>query len=55
LTALVGPEGGWEDEEVERARRHGWAVVTLGGRTLRAETAAVAVCALMQNLFGDLR
>lgn len=55
LTALVGPEGGWEDEEVERARQQGWAVVTLGGRTLRAETAAVAVCALLQNIFGDLK
>jgi 16S rRNA (uracil1498-N3)-methyltransferase len=53
LAALVGPEGGWEDEEVERA--HGWHVVTLGGRTLRAETAAITVCALLQNLFGDLK
>ena len=52
--ALVGPEGGWEDEEIARAREAGWAVVTLGGRTLRAETAAVAVSALLQHLFGDL-
>jgi 16S rRNA (uracil1498-N3)-methyltransferase len=55
LTALVGPEGGWEDEEIELARAHGWHVVTLGGRTLRAETAAITVCALLQNLFGDLK
>ncbi|HEX8720814.1 MAG TPA: 16S rRNA (uracil(1498)-N(3))-methyltransferase [Pyrinomonadaceae bacterium] len=55
LTALVGPEGGWEDEETEFARSHGWRVVTLGGRTLRAETAAVTACALLQHLFGDLR
>jgi 16S rRNA (uracil1498-N3)-methyltransferase len=53
--ALVGPEGGWEDEEIELARTHGWKVVTLGGRTLRAETAAITVCVLLQNLFGDLR
>jgi len=53
--ALVGPEGGWDDEEIELARTHGWSVVTLGGRTLRAETAAIAVCALLQNLFGDLK
>ena len=52
--ALVGPEGGWDDDEIELARSNGWAVVTLGGRTLRAETAAVAVCVLLQNLFGDL-
>jgi 16S rRNA (uracil1498-N3)-methyltransferase len=54
LTALVGPEGGWEGEEIDFARRSGWHVVTLGGRTLRAETAAVAVAALLQHLFGDL-
>jgi 16S rRNA U1498 N3-methylase RsmE len=30
-------------------------VVTLGGRTLRAETAAITVCALLQHLYGDLK
>ena len=55
VTALVGPEGGWEDEEIELARAHGWHVVTLGGRTLRAETAAITVCALLQHLYGDLK
>ena len=55
VAALVGPEGGWEGSEVELARGRGWAVVTLGGRTLRAETAAITACALLQHLFGDLR
>lgn len=55
ITALVGPEGGWEDEEVAHARTHGWHIITLGGRTLRAETAAITVCVLLQNLFGDLK
>jgi 16S rRNA (uracil1498-N3)-methyltransferase len=55
VAALVGPEGGWEDGEIELARAHGWHVVTLGGRTLRAETAAITVCALLQHLYGDLR
>ena len=55
VNALVGPEGGWADEEIEHARAHGWHVITLGGRTLRAETAAITVCALLQNLFGDLK
>lgn len=55
VIALVGPEGGWEDEEIEEARRGGWAIVTLGGRTLRAETAAITVVVLLQNMFGDLR
>ena len=54
MTALVGSEGGWSDEEIAAARAAGWAIVTLGGRTLRAETAAIAVTALLQCLFGDL-
>jgi 16S rRNA (uracil1498-N3)-methyltransferase len=55
VAALVGPEGGWDDEEINLARRHGWTIITLGGRTLRAETAAVVAAALLQHLFGDLR
>jgi 16S rRNA (uracil1498-N3)-methyltransferase len=54
LTALVGSEGGWTDDEIALAGRAGWATVTLGGRTLRAETAAITVAALLQHLYGDL-
>jgi 16S rRNA (uracil1498-N3)-methyltransferase len=54
ITALVGSEGGWVDEEIELARGAGWSVVTLGGRTLRAETAAIAATTLLQHAFGDL-
>ncbi|HEV2706331.1 MAG TPA: 16S rRNA (uracil(1498)-N(3))-methyltransferase [Pyrinomonadaceae bacterium] len=55
VTALVGPEGGWEDAEIEAGREHGWSIVTLGGRTLRAETACIAVTVLLQHLCGDLK
>jgi 16S rRNA (uracil1498-N3)-methyltransferase len=55
ITALVGPEGGWTDEEIAQAREGGWSLVTLGGRILRAETAAITVAALLQYLFGDLK
>jgi 16S rRNA (uracil1498-N3)-methyltransferase len=54
MIALVGSEGGWSDEEIAAARAAGWNIITLGGRTLRAETAAIAVTALLQHLFGDL-
>jgi len=54
LTALVGPEGGWTNEEIESAPKAGWRIVTLGGRTLRAETAAITVTGLLQHLCGDL-
>lgn len=52
--ALVGPEGGWTDEEISHARTNGWQIITLGGRILRAETAAITATALLQHLFGDL-
>lgn len=54
VTALVGSEGGWADEELDAARDAGWTIITLGGRTLRAETAAITVTALIQHLYGDL-
>jgi len=54
LTALIGSEGGWADEEIALARSAGWSIITLGGRTMRAETAAIAVSALLQHRFGDL-
>jgi 16S rRNA (uracil1498-N3)-methyltransferase len=54
ITALVGSEGGWADEEIELARTSGWEIVTLGGRIMRAETAGIAVAVLLQHLFGDL-
>src|SRR5687768_9596537 len=55
VTALVGSEGGWSDEEIERARTKNFRIITLGGRVLRAETAAITVTALLQHLFGDLK
>jgi 16S rRNA (uracil1498-N3)-methyltransferase len=54
IIALVGPEGGWSDDEIAGAREGGWGIVTLGGRTLRAETAGIAVVTLLQHRFGDL-
>ena len=54
-TALVvGSEGGFADEEYELARAAGFAGMSLGKRILRAETAAVAVCALAAFNLGEL-
>jgi 16S rRNA (uracil1498-N3)-methyltransferase len=46
LALAVGPEGGFTEEEVERARQAGWEVVGLGPRILRVETAALALAVL---------
>jgi 16S rRNA (uracil1498-N3)-methyltransferase len=51
---MVGPEGGFEPEEVELARKAGFSAVGMGPRILRAETAALAAAVLTQYLFGDM-
>ncbi|UVD81718.1 16S rRNA (uracil(1498)-N(3))-methyltransferase [Mycoplasma iguanae] len=38
---LVGPEGGFSDEEISKSEKKGFQVVSLGKRILRAETAAI--------------
>ena len=55
VIALIGSEGGWTDQELAIASDAGWQLITLGGRVLRAETAAIAVTALLQNKWGDLK
>lgn len=54
ITTVIGSEGGWEDSEIYSAEEKGFQIVTLGGRILRAETAAIAVAAILQHRFGDL-
>jgi 16S rRNA (uracil1498-N3)-methyltransferase len=51
---LVGPEGGWAPEERAAATRAGAPSVAVGPHVLRAETAAVAVGALLTALRAGL-
>ena len=50
---LVGPEGGFSEDEVKIAHLAGFTPVRLGGRVLRTETAAMAGIAALQTLWGD--
>lgn len=54
ITAFIGPKGGWDDSELRMARDQKITVITLGGRILRAETASIAIAAILQHRFGDL-
>lgn len=54
IVALIGPEGGWSDDEMETLNDCGSKAVTLGPRVLRTETAAVVAIALIQQAIGDL-
>jgi len=50
---LIGPEGGFTDQEVNQAEQAGFKRLCLGPRILRTETAPVAVLSYLQCLWGD--
>jgi len=52
---LVGPEGGFTDEERQAVRGSGASAISLGPRILRAETAALASLSAYMALVGDWR
>lgn len=54
ITVLVGPEGGLDDRERDRAHAAGFRGARLGPRVLRTETAAIAAISAIQSLWGDL-
>ena len=54
VALLVGPEGGFEADEAARAQAAGVLPVSLGGRILRTETAAILGAAMIQFALGDL-
>lgn len=43
VAVFIGPEGGFEEAEVERIKNSGFEVITLGKRILRTETAGLAL------------
>lgn len=53
VTVLAGPEGGLTAGEADDAVRAGFLPLRLGPRVLRTETAAVALLAAVQTLWGD--
>lgn len=50
---FIGPEGGFEEEEVEQAEAAGARPITLGRRILRTETAGMAVLAMLVYLLEE--
>lgn len=51
---MVGPEGGFTPNEINQAREAGFQIISLGGRILRTETAAVSLISIIQYEWGDL-
>ncbi|CAB1063635.1 16S rRNA (uracil(1498)-N(3))-methyltransferase (EC [Olavius sp. associated proteobacterium Delta 1] len=54
IMVMLGPEGGFTEQEIEAARQNGFVTAGLGPRILRAETATLAASTLVQYLFGDM-
>ena len=51
---LIGPEGGFNQDEIKLSLRSGMRQVYLGHRILRSETAAMSAVSILQFLWGDL-
>lgn len=54
VSVYIGPEGGFEKEEVELIKANGGVVATLGKRILRTQTAPVAALTAIMLLTGNL-
>ena len=52
ISVIVGPEGGFSREEVERAVKKGFISVSLGKNILKVETAAVTILSIIQYELG---
>ena len=54
IALFIGPEGGYDEEEVRLAESWGVVPVSLGSRILRTETAAIVGAALVLHQLGEL-
>ena len=54
LKLLIGPEGGWHQDEILNAEQREWKPVGLGPRIMRSETAAVSALSILQYFYGDM-
>jgi 16S rRNA (uracil1498-N3)-methyltransferase len=54
IAIIIGPEGGFEEEEIERLKASGAYIVTLGPRILRTETAGFVCTSLLMYELGDM-
>jgi 16S rRNA (uracil1498-N3)-methyltransferase len=51
---LIGPEGGFSEQEIYQTEQNGFNTVQLGPRVLRTETAAISAITALQAIYGDL-
>ena len=54
VTLLIGPEGGYTEQEEDAAIAHGAIALSIGPRVLRTETAGIAALAALNALWGGM-
>ena len=54
VAGVVGPEGGWSENEQKCARVAAYHAMQVGPRVLRSETAGLAAVSILQSLYGDI-
>ncbi|MGK3873963.1 RsmE family RNA methyltransferase, partial [Enterococcus faecium] len=54
VTVMVGPEGGFSEEEEDLACAQGALMLSMGSRVLRTETAGLAALAALNAVWGEL-
>lgn len=54
LAVFIGPEGGFSQDEIQKAKDTRAICMSLGPRILRTETAALAVCCILMYELGDI-
>lgn len=54
ISILIGPEGSFSQEEIEKVRASGYHISTCGPRIMRVETAAITCITICQYEWGDL-
>lgn len=55
VAVVVGSEGGFSQKESQLAKEMEYATISLGKRILRAETACIALTAIIMNALGELK
>jgi RsmE family RNA methyltransferase len=55
MLLAVGPEGGWNRFELEMLGAHGFTSISMGPRTLRSDTACIALLALAHDAMRSLQ
>jgi len=53
-TIIIGPESGFDADELQACKETGFTAIQLGPRVLRTETAGPAAIAILQMRFGDI-